>query len=599
MAGTPDGTRLTEEHRAAQIAIRARLAADVAAAWSLLDPRRLDETTPAWLAVMLALIGAHRGDSARTASRYYTAYRSAELAGNVPPAPAGTDADPEPERHAAPERDRLIASLIATGPAAIKRATDRKRRRPVPFDAAVRASLSRVTGAATRHALNGGRAVLRAAVADDPQTLGWARVTDGDPCYFCAMLSSRGPVYKTSRSALITDDGDAYHDGCACLPEPVYSRTAAWPGRGREFQQLWKDVAEGKGAEGLKAFRAAVEERKRPEQPTGTGTGTEPGGGGTPAGTGTDTPTGTGTTEPTGTDRNPEPAAPAEPEALDALTDEELAEEFAAASNRQPVDEEYLDRLLAEMDRRDAPAGPDPDPLDGVDLTRYPDHVLFDLWQDSDTWGSVTERITAELDRRDRQRAGTVDAVDPEVAPDDDPEAADILAALDADLDAAEAERAERAAEAERERRLEVLVARGWSWAEAYAEAYGLDEDEMRRQELAAAVDAQRQAGETRDQTVRRIYDEWVHLQWLAAEKATNGYLLNAAGVAAGVDPLSLWGGNVERARKYASEELRRWWEDHPRKTLTEFRADLLGRDRDVAAAHRGAGRGNGRDFGL
>lgn len=592
MAGTADGRRLTEEHRAAQVAIRARLAADVAAAWSLLDPRRLDETTPAWLAVMLALIGAHRADSATAAAAYFTAYRSAELAGNVPAAVDGDEAEPEtePERHAEPERDRLIASLIATGPAAIKHATDRQRRRPVPLDAAVRASLSRVTGAATRHALDGGRSVLRAAVAEDPRALGWARVTDDDPCYFCAMLASRGPVYRTRRSALVTEEGDAYHDGCACVPEPVYSYTAAWPGRGRELAALWAETTEGlSGDDARRAFRRAIEQRRaeRTAQEAEAETGTAP-----------EPESGTSAAPEPITERNPAPAVPAEPEPLDRLSDEELSAEFAAASNREPVDEEYLDRLLAEMDRRDAPAD-DPDPLAGVDLTTYPDHLLFDLWAQHDPWSSVHDRIAGELDRRDRERSDVVDALDPEVAPDADPDAADTLAALDADLDAAEAARAEREAEAERERRLDELVARGWSWAEAYAEAYGLDEEEMRRQELAAAVDAQRQAGETRDQTVRRLYDEWVHLQWIAAEKATNGYLLNTAGVAASVDPLSLWGGNVERARKYASEELRRWWEDHPRKTYTEFRAELLGRDRDVAAARRSAGRGNGRDFGL
>lgn len=86
-------------------------------------------------------------------------------------------------------------------------------------------------------------------------------------------------------------------------------------------------------------------------------------------------------------------------------------------------------------------------------------------------------------------------------------------------------------------------------------------------------------------------------MQWIAAEKATRGFLLSRDGVRSGIDPRSLWGGTVARARRYASEELKRWWTEHPRKAFTEFRAQLLGRDRDVQAATRARGRGNDRDF--
>lgn len=51
--------------------------------------------------------------------------------------------------------------------------------------------------------------------------------------------------------------------------------------------------------------------------------------------------------------------------------------------------------------------------------------------------------------------------------------------------------------------------------------------------------------------------------------------------------------------RLNASEELKRWWQDHPRRTWTECRADMLGRDSDRQAANRARGQGNDRDFGL
>src|SRR5690606_27919701 len=93
--------------------------------------------------------------------------------------------------------------------------------------------------------------------------------------------------------------------------------------------------------------------------------------------------------------------------------------------------------------------------------------------------------------------------------------------------------------------------------------------------------------GETLDQVVRRLYDEWLETQFIAAERYTRGVLVNAAGRAAGIDGRSLLSGPQSRADKYASEELRTWWEQHPRVTLVEFRAQMLGRASDRQAARK------------
>jgi hypothetical protein len=580
VAGTPTGRTLTEQHRADQATIRTRVAADVAVAWRLLDPARLDATTPAWLAVMLDLLGIHRADSAHTAAAYYSAHRTAELAdrtGTVPPA-----AVPDPERRARPDRNAATVSLLVCGPSAIKAATAKG----VPPEQSTRRALARVTGAATRHALNGGRAVLRDAVKDDQTALGWIRVIDADPCAFCAMLASRGPVYKTKHAALWADGtaGQDFHDGCACTAEPVYDAATPWPGRAAEFAALWADATDGlSGDKARAAFRAAIDARRgsagtsatRPEQVTDQA-------------------------EHVLQDAVPAARVPD----LTALSDEELSDAFLDATAADAPDSGLVDRIAAELDRRDAVV-PDPDPLDGLDLTTVPDHVLFDLWRQHDRSAGTVERIAAELDRRDR--GDLVDEPDPDTVGDDDADTLDYLAdfgdeivAVWAAADAAdEAERIERARQAAVDARIDTLIARGWDYLDAYADVHGTDVDELRRQERTAVVDEQRRAGETRDQAARRLYDEWVHLQWLAAETATNGYLLSAAGVAAGIDPRTLWGGTADRARRYASEELKRWWVEHPRRTLTEFRADLLGRAGDVAAAARAVGRGNDRDFGL
>lgn len=59
--------------------------------------------------------------------------------------------------------------------------------------------------------------------------------------------------------------------------------------------------------------------------------------------------------------------------------------------------------------------------------------------------------------------------------------------------------------------------------------------------------------------------------EWARAEEQTRGYMLNRAGQRAGVDERSLFTGPESRVRKYASEELRRYFEGHPRVSRAEF----------------------------
>jgi hypothetical protein len=69
----------------------------------------------------------------------------------------------------------------------------------------------------------------------------------------------------------------------------------------------------------------------------------------------------------------------------------------------------------------------------------------------------------------------------------------------------------------------------------------------------------------------RHDYDEVLYAQYVRAEEATNGRLVNAEGRARGIDPLSLFMGTRARAYRWASEELRDHWEKHPRVPFVEF----------------------------
>jgi len=91
-------------------------------------------------------------------------------------------------------------------------------------------------------------------------------------------------------------------------------------------------------------------------------------------------------------------------------------------------------------------------------------------------------------------------------------------------------------------------------------------------------------AAYTREQ-IREMYREHIYAQLLAAEEATNGYLF-ARGVS-GVDPLALFTGPAHVAFARASEELKRWWQDHPRITLAEYTEMVTGQPSEAAERAR------------
>ena len=76
---------------------------------------------------------------------------------------------------------------------------------------------------------------------------------------------------------------------------------------------------------------------------------------------------------------------------------------------------------------------------------------------------------------------------------------------------------------------------------------------------------------------VREMYREHTYAQLLDAEEATNGVLLSRQARAQGVDPVSLFTGPSHVAYARASEELKRYWQDHPRVTLAEYEEQLTG----------------------
>lgn len=243
MARTEPARRLTEAHRLAQLRIGVASTLLVRRLWRLLDPTNVDAHTAEWLAAIVPILQVNRSRSAILARNYVRLYRQLEL---------GVSAD-----IAVPLDDQLDTtavrvSLAVTGPAMLKQAT-----RTHGLARAVQIAQKTSEGEALKHVLNGGRGTTINAVQHDPAALGYARGTRGNPCAFCAMLASRGPVYKGEDTA-----GFQPHGKCACQPEIVYDDDAPRPGQA--FEALWADTTgEYSGDEKRKAFRRAYEKTQR------------------------------------------------------------------------------------------------------------------------------------------------------------------------------------------------------------------------------------------------------------------------------------------------------------------------------------------------
>lgn len=136
---------------------------------------------------------------------------------------------------------------------------------------------SRQAAAAETGALDGARGTLWSLADRDKRVYGWARVSrTGTPCGFCAMLISRGAVYKSQQSAQY-DDGDLYHVNCHCYAELMFSLSQYENdprfALNREYSALWPQVTKGlSGNDALNAWRRYIDglRRANPSQDTET-----------------------------------------------------------------------------------------------------------------------------------------------------------------------------------------------------------------------------------------------------------------------------------------------------------------------------------------
>lgn len=269
MASTASGRRLSDAHRDTQSRLLAQATEDALRLWQMLPVDDLDDMREVWLTAMLRSVGELRSESVSSARGYYRSFGQDEagLVRDLPDVPDRLD------------RRAVARSLESTGPIRMKSLIGGG----MPARQAWSTAAVAVAGSAARHVVDGGRQQLIGLANVDRQAIGFLRVTGQDPCAFCAMLASRGPVYKSRQSAgqvgFAADgrrnvssrvDGDGYHDACQCTVEPMFDFRQQWPGRGREFHDLWYEVQSeardaglirpgSSGRDALNAFRRRLE----------------------------------------------------------------------------------------------------------------------------------------------------------------------------------------------------------------------------------------------------------------------------------------------------------------------------------------------------
>lgn len=219
--------------RSGQLRIRARYLREFVDIWPIL---RQQGDVQRWLRLNVALVRRWQQPSRSLALEFFGSQQEAQIGRSTRPvAPK-----PMPDQ-------QIVRNLLARGPGEVKKA------RLVGLDEL------EVWERAEAAAMNsGGRLVLAGGrdAMGEQKPLGFMRVTDGDPCYWCAMLASRGAVYSSARNA---GEENTYHDSCGCTVLPIFARTDFMSAEAARWRSLWDETYPNGG---INAFRKAYDAQR-------------------------------------------------------------------------------------------------------------------------------------------------------------------------------------------------------------------------------------------------------------------------------------------------------------------------------------------------
>lgn len=245
MAYTPEGRKLTEQHRLAQVDLSNWVMAEIMKAFRELFT--LDDIAGSAMKAalrVLPMVMAAREKSTELSREYMHEFHRVEA--------GGTEMLLEPDSDVVSE-DEVLQQLAR---AAARAATEVMRKGHTPEDAH-QAAVKTAGLSASKTVQGGGRRYIEASMKKNSGgAVGYIRVVDADPCAFCAMLASRVEPNDLYHSVYAFAETDArytgsgkfkVHDGCCCTMEPVYrvDGKLKFPGNGDRLRYEWNRVAAG------------------------------------------------------------------------------------------------------------------------------------------------------------------------------------------------------------------------------------------------------------------------------------------------------------------------------------------------------------------
>lgn len=223
------------------IAVRKDVIRSLVPLFSTLDEAELNRSFPGYERKAVEVIREGEVKASRLAVQFYAEHRAHEHArGDAPRLPA---------KLASPEQ--LRTNLFVTGPVEVKRALAQG----ASMDEAMKRGQAATSGAGSRIAANAGRYQVEDLALADPSATGWQRVIQSrHPCAFCAMLASRGAVYKGGRYP----PRSKYHYHCSCVVVPLFKGSKKHQ-QAQFYAAMWQEATKGKrGKDAVNAFRKAL-----------------------------------------------------------------------------------------------------------------------------------------------------------------------------------------------------------------------------------------------------------------------------------------------------------------------------------------------------
>lgn len=233
------------------------MAAEVRGGFSGLVPGNIRAADLQALVALVAQVARKYGAALSTqAVRDYMAARAAAgVRGSFRPVPADPAPLPQVQSLVGWATRDLRKPVLPASPTA-----------PVPpSEEVVQAAERDLVAGAEKLTLNAARNTVAENVERDRKAVGWYFATDADPCYWCALIASRGIVFQhdsfeASNRQFVGKGRAKVHNGCGCNVEPAFDRQMTLPDTCQQALAVYKN--RGKG-DALNAFRKAWENRSR------------------------------------------------------------------------------------------------------------------------------------------------------------------------------------------------------------------------------------------------------------------------------------------------------------------------------------------------